>query len=61
VSFGWAKYSHKHVGIDRFGISGPGAQVYKELGVTVDNVAKVGQAVVQFFEGKPVPDLVEVP
>jgi transketolase len=61
VSFGWGKYSHKHVGIDRFGISGPGAQVYKELGVTADNVAQVGLAVVKFFEGKPVPDLVEVP
>jgi transketolase len=37
-SFGWAKYSHAHVGIDTFGASAPADQLYKEFGITVDNV-----------------------
>jgi transketolase len=38
----WPRYSDAQVGIDRFGLSGPGDQVMKEFGFTVDNV--VGHA-----------------
>lgn len=39
----WYKYvglQGKIVGIDRFGESAPAAQVYKELGITVENIVK---------------------
>lgn len=37
--YGWERYSHTSVGIDRFGLSGPGKEVYKALGVTAEAVA----------------------
>ncbi|KAJ3196186.1 hypothetical protein HK101_009845 [Irineochytrium annulatum] len=41
VTQGWWKYvglDGKVIGIDRFGLSGPGGQVMKELGITADSV-----------------------
>jgi transketolase len=34
----WPRYSDAQVGVDRFGLSGPGDQVMKEFGFTVENV-----------------------
>jgi transketolase len=34
----WPRYSHAQVGIDRFGLSGPGDLVMKEFGFTIENV-----------------------
>lgn len=40
-TLGWAKYAHAHVGIDRFGASGPGDVLFREFGFTPENVARV--------------------
>jgi transketolase len=41
TSFGWAKYSDVQVCIDRFGVSGPANELFKEFGFTAENVAEV--------------------
>ena len=38
TTFGWARYASASVGIDRFGVSAPGAEVLARLGINVDNV-----------------------
>ncbi len=38
VTFGWAKYADRSVGIDRFGASAPGNVVMDKLGINVANV-----------------------
>ncbi|MCE9542727.1 MAG: transketolase, partial [Verrucomicrobia bacterium] len=47
ISDPWFRYvglDGKTVAIDRFGLSGPGAAVLKELGMTADNVVKAAQS-----------------
>lgn len=47
TALGWHKYVGSDgavLGIDRFGASGPGAQVYEYLGLTVDEVVKKAKA-----------------
>ncbi len=39
VTLGWERYGDRHVGIDRFGASGPGAAVLSALGMTKEHVA----------------------
>jgi transketolase len=46
TSFGWHKYigeTGRHVGIDHFGASGPGPQVYDWAGITKANVIKASK------------------
>jgi transketolase len=43
-SFGWAKWADDSVAIDRFGESGPGAEVLADLGFTAENVAAAATA-----------------
>jgi transketolase len=38
VTLAWPRYSDAQIGIDRFGLSGPGDQVMKEFGFTPENV-----------------------
>ena len=38
VTFGWAKYADRSIGIDRFGASAPGNVVMDKLGINVANV-----------------------
>ena len=38
TTFGWARYAHDCVGIDRFGASAPGGLVLDKLGINVDNI-----------------------
>ncbi len=40
TSIGWQKYADAHVGIDRFGASGPGGKVLEHFGFTVANVVE---------------------
>ncbi|HXW38486.1 MAG TPA: transketolase C-terminal domain-containing protein, partial [Acidimicrobiales bacterium] len=39
-SFGWERYAHATVSIDRFGASAPGQKVLDELGFTPEHVAQ---------------------
>ena len=38
VTFGWARWADASIGIDRFGVSAPGAEVLDKLGINVDHV-----------------------
>ena len=42
----WPRYSDEQIGIDRFGLSGPGDQVMKEFGFTPEHVVEVARALV---------------
>jgi transketolase len=44
TTFGWDRYAQAHVGIDRFGLSGPGDQVMQALGITPEHVVEVASA-----------------
>ena len=50
VGFGWQRFSDLHVGVERFGISGPGPEVYTELGVTAANVHAAARALLSAVE-----------
>jgi len=39
----WPRYSHAQVGVDRFGLSGPGDEVMVELGITSEHLEKVAR------------------
>lgn len=54
---GWSRYSHVQVGINSFGKSAPGGECFKHFGFTPQSIADKVNAVVQYFEGKPVPPL----
>ncbi|TXT05928.1 hypothetical protein VHUM_03689 [Vanrija humicola] len=49
-TFGWAKYSHEHIGIDSFGASGPYLQVYKKFGLDGEQIAAKVEKVVAFYK-----------
>ena len=59
--YSWEKYSHKHLGVDSYGLSAPYAKVYEHFGLVPDNIAKKCNDVVEFYKNRPVPDLVERP
>ena len=40
TTFGWSKYAHEHMGINRFGASGKAADLYKYFGFTPENIAE---------------------
>ena len=40
TTFGWERYADDSVGIDRFGVSAPGAEVLDKLGINVTNVVE---------------------
>ena len=50
VTFGWAKYADRSVGIDRFGASAPGNIVMDKLGINVANVVAQATALAQGTE-----------
>ncbi|OHT05615.1 transketolase family protein [Tritrichomonas foetus] len=58
-SFGWERYSHKHVGVDTFGLSAPANKVYEHFGLVPEKVAEKAKQLVDFYSKYPVPELVE--
>ena len=38
--FGWERYADEVIGIDDFGVSAPGSQVFAHFGITAENVAR---------------------
>ncbi len=40
VTFGWSRWADASIGIDRFGVSAPGAEVLDKLGINVDHVVE---------------------
>ena len=59
VTMGWSKYSHGHIGVDRFGYSGPAKDVYAKLGITVESVMEKSHKVLDFYTKHPVPVLAD--
>lgn len=49
---GWCKYSHEQFGIDRFGSSGKGPEVYKLFQMTPEGISQRAHRVVKFYEGR---------
>lgn len=47
---GWREFAHDVVGLDRFGLSGPYQQVYKELGFTVEAISAKAREMVDFYK-----------
>ncbi len=47
VSFGWEGYADDSIGIDRFGVSAPGAEVLDRLGINVSNVVSRAHRLVE--------------
>lgn len=39
----WPRYSDAQIGVDRFGLSAPAELVYKEFGITPENIAEVAK------------------
>jgi transketolase len=53
-TFGWSKYSHEQFGLNRFGASGKGPDIYKYFEFTPEGVADRAKKVIKFYEGKQV-------
>lgn len=49
-SLGWERYSHFHVGLKSWGASAPDKDLYKHFGITPQNIAAKGQALVAHFK-----------
>ena len=61
VSFGWLKYSHKHCGIETFGMSAPSQDIYKHFSLTPEDVAEKAKMLVEYYNDVEVPDLLGRP
>jgi len=48
-TFGWAKYAHKSIGIDTFGMSAPANQVFEHFGLVPTEVAKKAKELIAEF------------
>jgi transketolase len=44
VTLGWDRYADDMIGIERFGVSAPGAEVLEKLGINVDHVVERAKA-----------------
>lgn len=55
VSFGWERYSHEHVGMTGFGLSGPAEKLYEHFDITVNHVVSVSRKLVKCFPNGTAP------
>jgi transketolase len=46
TTFGWERYADDSVGIDRFGVSAPGDEVLRRLGINVEHVVERARALI---------------
>lgn len=58
---GWERYSHAQMGINTFGMSGPGPKLYEHFGFTVDGILAKAKQVVSFYKDTPAANLVSRP
>jgi len=59
--YGWHRFSHAQIGLNRFGMSGKGPDVFKIFGFSTENVISKGKDLVKFYEGRNVPSLSDRP
>jgi len=50
VGFGWSRYSDLHIGVEGFGVSGPGPEVYAHFGIDADHVTQAARALLAFTQ-----------
>ncbi|CAH2350568.1 transketolase 1 [[Candida] railenensis] len=53
-TFGWSKYSHEQFGLNRFGASGKGPEIYKFFEFTPEGVSSRAAKTIQFYKGKTI-------
>lgn len=58
---GWHRFAHGHIGMTQFGRSGPGSDVFKFFGFTVENIIAKGNELLSFYSAVPCPDLMHRP
>jgi len=58
---GWHRFSHAQIGMEKFGASGAGDEVFKFFGFSTENVIAKGKALLEFYGDSPVPDLMNRP
>jgi len=51
---GWSKWSHEQYGLDTFGASAPAPALYSKFGFTGENLSRVSQEVLKYYEGQTV-------
>ncbi|KAI8824223.1 Transketolase, thiamine diphosphate binding domain-containing protein [Fimicolochytrium jonesii] len=51
-TFGWDRWAHASIGIDRFGASAPYKDLYKKFGLVPDVVADKAKKVIEFYKGR---------
>jgi transketolase len=44
TTFGWERHADRSIGIDRFGVSAPGALVLERLGINLDHVVSIARS-----------------
>ena len=60
-TFGWNRYAHASIGIDRFGASAPAKDLMKKFEFTPDSVSVKVKALVEFYTGKSVESRIKKP
>lgn len=61
TTIGWERYAHGSVGINTFGMSGKGADVYKHFDITESAVARQAQIYLKHYSGSSVESRVNRP
>jgi len=54
-SYGWARYSHDHICIDRYGASAPYKQICDFFGFTPEKIAQKVIDFIQFWKDQNIP------
>lgn len=50
TTLGWKKYAHSNLGVDSFGMSGPGVEIFEAKGVTVDAIVERTKRVTKYYK-----------
>jgi transketolase len=63
ATYGWHRFSHAQIGMESWGASGNGNDVYNHFGFTPENISEKGKALVEYYEDgkKACPNLRDVP
>jgi transketolase len=61
TSYGWDRYAHAHIALNRFGASAPADKLYKKFGFTVEDVVAKGKKAIEYYSGKDVYSRLDKP
>lgn len=57
IQFGWQRYSHAHVGMTGFGLSGPAEDLYKHFNITKEHVVSLSHKLLAWYPTCKTPAL----